>query len=116
MPNHPIPYKLVLEFLGRPQGAATVGSNTPTGKRQADNVTLARGNDPDYILARLDRDGHTELAARVRAGHLSAHAAAGAAGFHKKAFTVPADIEDMARVLRKRLSEEDRERLRDLLR
>jgi hypothetical protein len=116
MPNHPIPYKLVLEFLCRPQRAATAATNTPAGKRQADSVTLARGNDPNYILARLDRDGHTELAARVRAGDLGAHAAAGAAGFHKKAFSVPADIEGMARVLRKRLSEEDRERLRDLLR
>jgi hypothetical protein len=80
LPDHPIPYKLVLEFLGRPQRAATGETNTPAGKRQGDDATLARGNDPNYILARLDRDGHTELAVRVRAGDLSAAAAARAAG------------------------------------
>jgi hypothetical protein len=40
------------------------------------------------------------------------HAAARAAGFNKGAFPIPADIEGAARVLRKRLSEEDRERMR----
>ena len=33
---------------------------------QGDNVTLkARGNSAPYLLARLDRDGHAELAADV---------------------------------------------------
>jgi hypothetical protein len=42
-------------------------------------------------LSRLDRDGRTELAARVRAGELSASAAAIAAGFRKSAFTQTED-------------------------
>jgi hypothetical protein len=37
-----------------------------------------------YILARLARDGHTELAAMVRAKMMSANAAAIKAGFRKK--------------------------------
>jgi hypothetical protein len=47
------------------------------GEGKGDNVTLkGRGNSSAYILARLDRDGHAELAAKVRAGKLSANAAA----------------------------------------
>jgi hypothetical protein len=43
--------------------------------------TLKRGtNSRAYILARLDRDGQAELAAKVRAGTLSANAAAIEAG------------------------------------
>ena len=46
------------------------------GEEKGDNVTLkGRGNSSAYILARLDRDGHAELAAKVRAGKLSANAA-----------------------------------------
>jgi hypothetical protein len=36
-----------------------------------------------YWLARLDRDGHTLLAAKVRAGKISAHAAAVRVGWRK---------------------------------
>jgi hypothetical protein len=48
------------------------------GKKTGDNITRLknRGTSSAYILARLDRDGHAELAAKVRAGKLSANAAA----------------------------------------
>ena len=41
-------------------------------------------NTKAHWLARLDRDGLTELAGKVRAGEMSANAAAIAAGFRKK--------------------------------
>jgi hypothetical protein len=47
------------------------------GEEKGADGTLKRGrNSSAYILARLDRDGHAELAAKVRAGKLSANAAA----------------------------------------
>jgi hypothetical protein len=47
-------------------------------------VGKAPPNARAYILARLDRDGYTELAAKVRAGTMSANAAAIEAGFRKQ--------------------------------
>lgn len=56
-----------------------------TGEEKGDNVTLkSRGNARAYTLARLVRDGETDLAAKVRAGEISANAAALKAGFRKK--------------------------------
>ena len=43
----------------------------------------SEANTKAHWLARLDRDGHTELAANVRAGELSATAAAIEVGFRK---------------------------------
>ena len=57
----------------------------------------------DYWLARLERDGFTDLAAKVRAGELSAHAAAIEVGFRKKL----SPLEQILRLLPK-LSDEDR--------
>lgn len=61
------------------------GSNQHT--RGGDNITsttpLERGTSAEYTLARLDRD-RPELAEQVRAGKLSANAAAIEAGFRKQ--------------------------------
>jgi hypothetical protein len=47
------------------------------GQKQAAVGNLKYGtNSRAYILARLDRDGHTELAGKVRTGEISARAAA----------------------------------------
>jgi hypothetical protein len=51
--------------------------------QQGCNATLKRGTAAHW-LARLDRDGFTELAAKVRAGEMSAHAAAVAVGWRTK--------------------------------
>lgn len=49
---------------------------------QRNNVTLKmRGNSRAYVVARLERNGHAALAAKVRAGELSAWAAAREAGW-----------------------------------
>jgi hypothetical protein len=58
------------------------------GHKTGDNITrLMRGTSRDYILARLDRDGETELAEKVRAKEMPAIAAArelGWEGFQKQ--------------------------------
>jgi hypothetical protein len=54
-------------------------------ENQADNISLNSkyGTSRAYIIARLDRGGHAALAAQVRAGKMSANAAAIEAGFRK---------------------------------
>lgn len=54
------------------------------------NISQKGGSDPSYLLARLKRD-RPDLAAKVVAGELSAHAAAVEAGFRKRYLQVPAD-------------------------
>jgi hypothetical protein len=60
------------------------------------NTTIGRGC--AYILARLDRDGHAELAAKVRAGKMSANAAAIEAGFRKQATPVEQVLKLLAKL------------------
>jgi hypothetical protein len=71
---------------------------------QADIVSLKGGNQREYLLARLERDGQTDLLARIERGDLSAHRAAIEAGYVKPTMTVPADPVAMARALRRRLT------------
>jgi hypothetical protein len=78
---------------------------------QGDNVTLAqRGNSRAYILARLDRDGLTDLAAKVRAGAMSANAAAIEAGWREK----PTPLQQIRRLLLALTSDELQSLLREL--
>lgn len=72
--------KLLRDVLGK-HGANqhTVGGDSITSLSEA----TGRGTSRVYILARLERDGHDDLAARVRAGEMSANAAAIEAGFRK---------------------------------
>jgi hypothetical protein len=91
-PDEEIPYERAIE-LGK-QGGARPGAGRPKKggrlepkeENQGDNITLnsKRGTSRAYILARLDRDGHAGLAAKVRAKELSANAAAEEAGYRKK--------------------------------
>jgi hypothetical protein len=43
------------------------------GEGKGCNATLIKRGTAAHWLARLDRDGHAELAAKVRAGKMSAH-------------------------------------------
>jgi hypothetical protein len=80
-------------------------------KNQVYTVNLNKGgNRRAYILARLERDGHAELAAKVRAETMSAAAAAIQAGFRKK-LTL---YEQVLRLLPK-LTAAERQALRRLL-
>jgi hypothetical protein len=49
----------------------------------SDSDQGSKGRGRDYIVARLIRDGHAELAAQIRAGKVSAHRAAIEAGYRK---------------------------------
>jgi hypothetical protein len=77
------------------------GGDRRSQKDQGCNATLKRGTAAHWI-ARLDRDGHAELAAKVRTGMLSANAAAIAAGFRK----VRTPLEQISRLLPKLTTEE----------
>jgi hypothetical protein len=68
--------------IGVAGGKAGPGRGKKTGGNAA-RLSRANGSRA-YILARLDRDGHAELAAKVRAGTMSANAAAIEAGFRKQ--------------------------------
>lgn len=88
----PMPAAVKIGKLGAPIGnqnaRASFEINT---QNNCDNITVdsgvesrtKRGTSSDYTLARLDRD-KPELADRVRAGEISANAAAIEAGFRKK--------------------------------
>jgi hypothetical protein len=54
------------------------------GEEKPCNTSFKYGT-RDHWLLRLERDGHVDLAAKVRAGELSANAAAIEAGFRKRA-------------------------------
>ena len=78
------------------------------GQGKVGNANISKGGSTRaYILARLDRDGHAALAAQVRAGKLSAGAAALSAGFRRQ----PTPLEKVLRVL-PQLTAADRELLR----
>jgi hypothetical protein len=79
-PNEPITYEWA-QKLGKHGG----DRKSEAVKDQGSNTTLKLpGRGAAYILARLDRDGHAELAAKVRTGKISANAAAIEAGFRQQ--------------------------------
>lgn len=76
---------------------------------QGASSTLKRGSTSvDYTLARLERDGHVELASAVKAGEKSAAAARREAGYEK-----PADIVTVAVKAFLRLDAKQRRRFYD---
>lgn len=78
----------------------------PLGANQAgcNNMTPSpenRGTSRDYTLARLERDGETELLLAVERGEISANQAAIEAGYRKQKVTVEAGVYGFARYIRK---------------
>jgi hypothetical protein len=94
----------VLGKQGHPSNGSK-GSNTTNG-------TVGRG--AKYIAARLERDGHTELAAKVRSHEIAAIAAAYEVGYRKPP-TPFALLKKQIVKLRPKLSDDDREELRRML-
>jgi len=74
-----------------------IGRPPNKGEEKGADGTLKRGsNSKLYILSRLDRDGHSELAAKVRAGEMFATVAALRAGYRKPAPPVgPNHLEEL---------------------
>lgn len=77
-PDEPIAYDWA-QKLGKRKGPGR-------GKKRVGNTkSLSDGGmTRTYILARLDRDGHAELATKVRSGEMSANAAAKKLEWRKK--------------------------------
>lgn len=106
-PQEAVPYEVVrlaARQIGIQGGKAGPGRGKKTGV-----INARLSSRPDaraYILARLDRDGFIDLAAKVRSNKLSAHAAAVEAGFRKKL----SPIEQIFKLLPK-LSDADRQML-----
>ena len=97
---------LIGEVLGK-QGhpSSSKGSNTTNG-------TIGRG--AAYIAARLERDGHTDLAAKVRAHEVPAQAAAIEVGY-RKPVSLFAQTKKMITKVLPGLTDDEREELRRLL-
>jgi hypothetical protein len=70
---------------------------------------MSRGNTRAYILARLERDGHTKLVAKVQTGEISARAAGIKVGYIKE----PTPFEQAAKAVAKLSSTEWRKLMRD---
>jgi hypothetical protein len=92
------------------------GNQYTGGKRQVGNTKLASdgGMTADYIAARLNRDGHAELAAKVRSHKMAADAAAKEVGYRKK--LSPFDqLKKLIAKLLPALSHDECEKLRQML-
>jgi hypothetical protein len=96
---------LIGEVLGNQGHPSSKGSNTTNG-------TIGRG--AKYIIARLERDGHTELAAKVRAHEIPAQTAAIEVGYRKPVTMFDQLKKLIAKVL-PGLSDNEREQLRQML-
>jgi len=75
--DHDLPLEQVVK-LGR-QGQ--FGQGRPKN-RDSQTTSIGRGN--DYVIARLERDGFSDLAQKVRRSEISGRAAAIKAGFRRK--------------------------------
>lgn len=92
----------------RQEIALRSGPGRPRKDEKRDGITISqsRGTSGVYITARLKRD-RPDLAERVEAGEMTAHAAAIEAGFREKASTFPLTARGAVRLLGK-LSPETR--------
>jgi phage N-6-adenine-methyltransferase len=68
---------------GAPEGNQNAAKNKPDNVRIVSEAQ-SYGNSAAYIRARLERDGKTELLARIQRGEISAHRAAIEAGFRQQ--------------------------------
>lgn len=103
-PEHPVSLKDAT-ILGK-HGGDRKSKNV---MKQGNNVTLVRGNHAAYGLARLDRD-RPDLAAKVRTGKLSVHAASIEAGFRK----APTGLDLLRKAWKKATDSEQRIFLREV--
>ena len=79
-----------VQAMIRGELAAAPAHGGARAQEQVANSKLGSGTEATYTLRRLKRDA-PELAARVIAGEISAHAAAIEAGFRQRTVTLPAD-------------------------
>ncbi len=78
------------------------GDRKSDGAKDQDSVTTLIDRGTTYAVRRLLKEGRTDLVEQVRAGALSPHGAAVAAGFRKAVWSAPVDEDDLERALAKR--------------
>lgn len=83
-------------------------------KDQVGNTKLI-GNTHNYITARLKRDGHEELLAKVERKEISAHAAAIEMNWRKRTIAVIPTVEGFARSIRAHLTPDEQDLLKGAL-
>jgi len=93
-PDKPVSFNEAVVLGGR---GAPLGNNNAAKEREikGSNTTIVSKRGATYTLARLRRD-RPDLAQRVTAGELTAHAAAILAGFRKGTWTAPVDADKLA--------------------
>lgn len=110
------------ERIGR--DCKVVLDNSPKGSGQGArtdlsaplyNVKKSGGNRETYLAARLKRDAPDEWRRYMDGDHRSVRAAALSAGIVKPTFTVPGDVDGVARTLRRRFTSTECSRLAALL-
>jgi hypothetical protein len=83
-PDEPVSLDQAVKLGQREIGIEGGKAGPGRGKKTDSNATRFIGRSRAYILARLDRDGHAELAAKVRFKEISANAAAEQMGWREK--------------------------------
>jgi hypothetical protein len=101
-PGDPISLDEVRRLAGREIGISGGKPGPGRGKKTGSDTTRFSGRGTGYILARLDRD-RPELAAKVRAGKLSANAAAIEAGFRKQSTPIERALKLLPKLTRTEL-------------
>ena len=94
-----------------------INSDTPDFQQLPGRVIRVErpdGTSPSYALRRL-RKSRPDLHQRVLSGEVSSHGAMVEAGFRKQTVTVPLCVPDIARTLRKRLTEAELIELKEML-
>lgn len=113
--KHPEVQRLIKAEVDQPDTPEEAGAKGGRGNKATDNISgFSHGTSSAYALKRLKRDA-PELFRKVVDGEMSANAAAIEAGFRRPAMTIPADIDGVARALRRRFTPTECSRLAALL-
>jgi hypothetical protein len=112
--------KTLTPAAGPEEGGAPVGNKNAAKGKPKDNVhnvhvdSRPHGNNETYLLRRLKRD-RPDLAAKVVAGEMSAHAAGKAAGFVKATIQIQPTVPGFLKAAQAHLSPEQRLELKEAL-
>src|SRR5262249_44049519 len=97
---HRVKHGCTRACAGRPKNGESRERNNQ-GDKKDNAVTLNRGNSVDYILARLEREGHLDLVSAIRMRRISAFAVAVELGWAKRPETLHGENCNQARLRRR---------------
>lgn len=84
-------------------------------ENDGNNIISPRGSNAAYIRARLQRDGHTDMLAKIERNEISAHRAAVELGWRTRTIQHPATVDGFIRAASRHLSPTQRRQLRESL-